>query len=153
MTSLVCNSFDTQYKRIQTFRNHYLNMIRIILKNKSNLSFNQIMVYNEIELNTTQLMNSIIEFTKDIKKNNLKSNNNLNNSNNSNVEDIKIIHTLTSFLPFMILYYNQLNTPNTSTSPSNEDIPRQHTYNNINIYEYDYKYKNLNSDTLKIPLD
>ena len=146
MTSLVCNSFDTQYKRIQTFRNHYLNMIRIILKNKSNLSFTQIMAYNEIELNTTQLMNSIIEFTKDIKKNNLK-----NNLNNLNVEDIKIIHTLTSFLPFMILYYNQLNTPNTSTSSSNEDIHTQHTYNNINIY--DYGYQNLNSDTLKIPLD
>ena len=148
MTSLVCNSFDTQYKRIQTFRNHYLNMIRIILKNKSNLSFNQIMAYNEIELNTTELMNSIIEFTKDIKKNNLKNNNNLNNLN---VEDIKIIHTLTSFLPFMILYYNQLNTPNTSTSPSNEDIHTQNTHNNINIY--DYGYQNLNSDTLKIPLD
>ena len=145
MTSLVCNSFDTQYKRMQTFRNHYLNMIRIILKNKSNLSFTQIMTYNEIELNTTELMNSIIEFTRDIKKNN-------SNNNNLNVEDIKIIHTFTFFLPFMILYYNQLSMSNTSnTSIPNNDLPRQHTYNNINIY--DYGYQNLNSDTLKIPLD
>lgn len=143
MTSLVCNSFDSQYKRIQTFKNHYLNMIRIILKNKSNLSFNQIMAYNEIELNTTELMNSFIEFTKDIKKNNLKSNNNLDNLN---AENIKIIYTLTSFLPFMILYYNQLNINNTSIISN--DIPREYTYNN-----YDYDYQNLNSDTLKIPLD
>ena len=142
MTSLVCNTFDTQYKRIQTFRNHYLNMIRIILKNKSNLSFNQIMTYNEIEMKITELMNSIVEFTKDIKKNNLKNNNNLNNLN---AENIKIIYTLTSFLPFMILYYNQLNINDTSTTM----IPRED--NNINMYDYDYQ--NLNSDTLKIPLD
>jgi hypothetical protein len=158
MTSLVCNSFDTQYKRIQTFKNHYLNMIRIILKNKSNLSFNQIMDYNEIELNTTELMNSIIEFTKDIKKNNLKSNNNLNNLNNLNAENIKIIYTLTSFLPFMILYYNQLNINNTSVISNDiannitNNTPREYTYNNYD-YNYDYDYQNLNSDTLKIPLD
>lgn len=149
MTSLVCNSFDTQYKRIQTFRNHYLNMIRIILKNKSNLSFNQIMTYNEIELKTTELMNYIIEFTKDIKKNNLKNNNNLNNLNNMNAENIKIIYTLTSFLPFMILYYNQLNITNTQTTMT----PREDNNININMYDYDYDYQNLNSDTLKIPLD
>ena len=43
--NLVCNSFDVQYKRIQSFRNQYLTMIRLIMKNKSHLSINDIMKY------------------------------------------------------------------------------------------------------------
>ena len=140
MTNLICNSFDEQYKRIQTFRNHYLNMIRILLKNKSNLNLKQIMTYNEIELNINQLMNSITEFIKDIK--NIKENKKLNNNfnNNFNNEDIKMIHTLSYFLPFMLLYYNTLNL-NTS---------------NIDNYSNDYSndYMNItNNSTLEIPLD
>lgn len=142
MTSLVCNSFDEQYKRIQTFRNHYLNMIRILLKNKLNLTLtlNQMLTYNEIELNITKLTNSITEFTKNIKKNKKLNNNNLNN-HNLKIEDIKIIHTFTSFLPFMILYYNTLNsdTYNVNNTPNTSNIS--------------YDYNITNNDTLKIPLD
>ena len=140
MSSLVCNSFDEQYKRIQTFRNHYLNMIRILLKNKLNLTFDQMLTYNEIELNINQLMNSITEFTKNIKKNN---NNNLNN-HNLKTEDIKIIHTFISFLPFMILYYNTLNTCNLDNTKNTQNILNS---------SYDYDYNITNNDTLKIPLD
>jgi hypothetical protein len=140
MTNLICNSFDEQYKRIQTFRNHYLNMIRILLKNKSNLNLKQIMTYNEIELNTNQLMNSITEFIKDIK--NTKENKKLNLNNNLNNEDIKIIHTLSYFLPFMLLYYNTLNL-NTSDNNNN------HQYNDSNNDSNNI----TNNTTLEIPLD
>ena len=37
--TLLCKSFDDQYKRVQSFRNQYLNMIRIILKMQSNNKF------------------------------------------------------------------------------------------------------------------
>ena len=147
MTNLICNSFDEQYKRIQTFRNHYLNMIRILLKNKSNLNLKQIMTYNEIELNTNQLMNSITEFIKDIKNiKNTKENKKLNLNDNFNNEDLKMIHTLSYFLPFMLLYYNTLNL-NTSDNNNN------HQYNDSNNDSNNDCSNITNNTTLEIPLD
>ena len=62
--NLVCNSFDVQYKRIQSFRNQYLTMIRLIMKNKSHLSINDIMKYNEIESKISDLTSEISKLNK-----------------------------------------------------------------------------------------
>jgi hypothetical protein len=110
MDKLVCSSFDAQYKSIQSFRNQYLNMIRLILKNKSKLSFEDMLTYNEIENKINNIKSDITQFSQSVllnskKKNNVDASNILNESNN---HDHKMAETLCAFLPVMILYYNNL---------------------------------------------
>jgi len=122
----VCNSFDVQYKRIQSFRNQYLTMIRLIMKNKSHLSINDIMKYNEIESKISDLTSEISKLNKSVIKNSkdkkiideILSKNNTNNQNQiqvntePNIDDIRMVQTLIAFLPFMILYYNSIDNNN-----------------------------------------
>ena len=124
--NLVCNSFDVQYKRIQSFRNQYLTMIRLIMKNKSHLSINDIMKYNEIESKISDLTSEISKLNKSVIKNSkdkkiideILSKNNTNNQNQiqvntePNIDDIRMVQTLIAFLPFMILYYNSIDNNN-----------------------------------------
>ena len=46
---LLDDSFDKHYKKIQSFRNQYLNMVRTLLKHKSTLSMEEFMTYLNIE--------------------------------------------------------------------------------------------------------
>ena len=131
--TLTCKSFDDQYKRIQSFRNQYLNMIRIVLKSQSNnkfphLTMDVILMYNEIENKITNINNDIHKFTRNLKQNyNLTSQNqytnpifesltgnnvsrNNTNLNNVSEDDIRMAQTFITFLPFMIYYYNSLST-------------------------------------------
>ena len=122
----LCNSFDVQYKRIQSFRNQYLTMIRLIMKNKSHLSINDIMKYNEIESKISDLTSEISKLNKSVIKNSkdkkiideILSKNNTNNQNQiqvntePNIDDIRMVQTLIAFLPFMILYYNSIDNNN-----------------------------------------
>jgi hypothetical protein len=120
--NLVCNSFDTQYKRIQSFRNQYLNMIRLVLKHKSKLSFENIMTYNEIENKITDLNKEISILNKSIVKN-IKNINDfssiLQNQNQPqvNIEDYRMLQTVTTFLPLMVLFYNSVELINQPTQP------------------------------------
>ena len=132
--TLTCKSFDDQYKRIQSFRNQYLNMIRIILKSQSvnkfpHLTMEDILTYNEIEDKITNINTDISKFIKNIKKkynfvsqtkdtnplfSSLINNASETQSNSSNItdDDIRMAQTFMAFLPFMICYYNNLNIHN-----------------------------------------
>jgi hypothetical protein len=120
---LVCNSFDDQYKKIQSFRNQYLNMIRLVLKHKNHLAFEQIMDYNTIETKLTDVLNDINNYTKELKT---KSKKNKKQSilpteqyqqYQEDNHDTTMAETLVTFLPYMILYYNHLQTVNILTIP------------------------------------
>jgi molybdopterin-biosynthesis enzyme MoeA-like protein len=121
---LVCNSFDTQYKKIQSFKNQYLNMIRSVLKHKNNIEFEQIMTYNTIESRINDIMNDINNYTKELKlnkKQHIQIQQQIQQQHQiqseSENQDTKMIETLTTFLPYMILYYNHLETINLLTIP------------------------------------
>jgi hypothetical protein len=120
---LVCNSFNDQYKKIQSFRNQYLNMIRLVLKHKNNLTFEQIMEYNMIESKINDVLYDIKNYTSEIKS--VKTKNQYMESihpqhqqhqqdyqsqSQSYNHDTTMVETLAAFLPYMILYYNHLQT-------------------------------------------
>ncbi len=129
--NLVCNSFDTQYKRIQSFRNQYLNMIRLVLKHKSKLSFENIMTYNEIENKITDLnkeisilnksvvqnIKNINDFSSILQNKHQNQNQQQQHQQQVNIEDYRILQTLTTFLPLMVLFYNSVDLINQPTQP------------------------------------
>jgi hypothetical protein len=96
---LLDDNFDKHYKKIQSFRNQYLNMIRTLLKNKSTLSMEEFMTYLNIEEKMLALKRDISRLnTMKLKK----------IHEDDDVADLKITYTLKSFLPLMIMYYNQI---------------------------------------------
>ncbi len=101
LEGLISDSFDRHYKLIQSLRNQYLTMIRMIIKNKkqNNLTLEEIMAYHDIE-------NKLLELRKDIST---LINNKYTNITKPDNDDIKMFRTLKAFLPFMIMYYNNLN--------------------------------------------
>lgn len=115
MENLIENSFNKHYKNIQSFRNQYLNMIRRVLNRKDDLTFEEIMKFNNIENQLYNLRKEITNYTTDINRNK-KINKNINQSEPifSNVQvlkddsDLKMIKTLSACLPIMLLYYNNL---------------------------------------------
>ena len=115
---IIEDSFDKHYKLIQSLRNQYLSMIRMILKNKrlNNLTLEEIMGYHDIE-------HKLLELRKDIST---IINNKYINLTQPDNSDIKMFRTLNAFLPLMILYYNSLQkeTQNTEYTVLNTlDIP------------------------------
>jgi hypothetical protein len=120
---LVCNSFDDQYKKIQSFRNQYLNMIRLVLKHKNHLAFEEIMDYNEIESKLNDVLNNINNYTKELKtktkttKITKQSILPIAQEEETYNHDTTMAETLVTFLPYMILYYNHLQTVNILTIP------------------------------------
>ena len=115
---IIEDSFDKHYKLIQSLRNQYLSMIRMILKNKrlNNLTLEEIMGYHDIE-------HKLLELRKDIST---IINNKYINLTQPDSSDIKMFRTLNAFLPLMILYYNSLQkeTQNTEYTVLNTlDIP------------------------------
>ena len=125
---LVCNSFDDQYKKIQSFRNQYLNMIRLVLKHKNHLTFEEIMDYNMIESKLHDVLNDINNYTKELKtKTKTKKTKKQSILPTEQEEyreqeqtynhDTTMAETLVTFLPYMILYYNQLQTVSMLTIP------------------------------------
>jgi hypothetical protein len=101
LEGLISDSFDKHYKLIQSLRNQYLTMIRMIIKNKrqNNLTLEEIMAYHDIE-------NKLVELRKDIS---VLINNKYTNLTKPDNDDVKMFRTLKAFLPFMIMYYNSLN--------------------------------------------
>jgi len=101
LEGLINDSFDKHYKLIQSLRNQYLTMIRMIIKNKrqNNLTLEEIMGYHDIE-------NKLLELRKDIS---VLINNKYTNLTKPDNDDVKMFRTLKAFLPFMIMYYNNLN--------------------------------------------
>jgi hypothetical protein len=93
------DSFDKHYKKIQSFRNQYLNMVRTLLKHKSTLSMEEFMTYLNIE-------EKILSLRRDISRLNTLKQKKIHEE--EDIADLKITYTLTSFLPLMILYYNQI---------------------------------------------
>lgn len=117
---LVCNSFNDQYKKIQSFRNQYLNMIRLVLKHKNHMTFEQIMEYNTIETKLYDVLNNINNYTKELKNKSKKHKNQsilLTEQYEPDNHDTTMVETLVAFLPYMILYYNHLQTINLITIP------------------------------------
>ena len=115
MDNLIEASFNKHYKNIQSFRNQYLNMIRCVLKRKDNLTFEEIMKFNDIENQLYNIRKNITKYSSDIIKNKQKNKkNNNNNEVSCNVQvlkddsELKMIKTLNACLPIMILYYNNL---------------------------------------------
>ena len=97
---IIDDSFDKHYKLIQSLRNQYLTMVRMILKNKrlNNLTLEEILGYHDIE-------HKILELRKDIST--LINNKYINLTQPDN-SDIKMFRTLNTFLPLMLIYYNTL---------------------------------------------
>jgi hypothetical protein len=96
---LLDDNFDRHYKKIQSFRNQYLNMVRTLLKNKSTLSMEEFMTYLNIEEKMLALRRDISRLnTMKLKKIHA----------DEDIADLKITYTLKSFLPLMIMYYNQI---------------------------------------------
>lgn len=96
---LLDDSFDKHYKKVQSFRNQYLNMIRTLLKNKSSLSMEEFMTYLNIE-------EKMLALRRDISRLNTLKLKKINSE--IDAADLKLTYTLKSFLPMMILYYNQI---------------------------------------------
>ena len=96
---LLDDSFDKHYKKIQSFRNQYLNMIRTLLKHKSTLSMEEFMTYLNIE-------EKILSLRRDISRLNTLKQKKIHQE--EDIADLKITYTLKSFLPLMIMYYNQI---------------------------------------------
>lgn len=119
---LVCNSFDDQYKKIQSFRNQYLNMIRLVLKHKNQLTFEEIMDYNMIETKLHDVLNNMNNYTKELKTKTKKTKTTKQSilpiaEEQPYNHDTTMAETLVTFLPYMILYYNQLQTVSLLTIP------------------------------------
>ncbi len=96
---LLDDTFDKHYKKIQSFRNQYLNMIRTLLKHKSTLTMEEFMTYLNIEEKMLSLRRDISRLnTLKLKKIHA----------DEDIADLKITYTLKSFLPLMIMYYNQI---------------------------------------------
>ena len=114
MENLIEASFNKHYKNIQSFRNQYLNMIRSVLKRKDDLTFEEIMKFNNLENELYNLRKEITYYSSDININKNKNKNKNKNINFSNVQvlkndsDLKMIKTLSACLPIMVLYYNSL---------------------------------------------
>ena len=106
MENLIESSFNKHYQNIQSFKNQYLNMIRSVLKRKDDLTFEEIMKFNNLENQLYNLRKEITYYSRDINKN--------KNINFSNVQvlkndsDLKMIKTLSACLPIMLSYYNSL---------------------------------------------
>lgn len=102
LEGMINDSFDRHYKLIQSFRNQYLIMIRTILKNKrlNNLTLEEILAYHDIE-------KKILDLRREISV--LNNSKYVNLGNSPDHSDVKMIKTLKAFLPFMILYYNNMN--------------------------------------------
>lgn len=96
---LLDDSFDKHYKKIQSFRNQYLNMIRTLLKHKSTLSMEEFMTYLNIE-------EKILSLRRDISRLNTLKQKKIHQD--EDIADLKITYTLKSFLPLMMMYYNQI---------------------------------------------
>ncbi len=145
--NLVCNSFDIQYKRIQSFRNQYLNMIRLVLKHKAKLPFENIMTYNEIENKITDLNKDILNLNKSIVKNIKNINDfssiyqnqqeNRQQQQQINIEDYRMIQTLATFLPLMVLFYNSMDLINNESQNINININNNTRIVNSNSYQED----------------
>lgn len=119
---LVCDSFNDQYKKIQSFRNQYLNMVRLVLKhkNKNNLNFEQIMEYNTIESKINDVLYDIKNYTNQLKSDKTKKQllPSVSQSHQPTYnDDTTMVETLVAFLPYMILYYNHLQTVSLLTIP------------------------------------
>lgn len=113
---IIEDSFDKHYKLIQSLRNQYLTMIRMILKNKrlNNLTLEEILGYHDIE-------HKILELRKDIST---LINNKYTNLTQPDNSDVRMFRTLNTFLPLMILYYNGLINENQYTEKIKlPDIP------------------------------
>jgi hypothetical protein len=113
---IIEDSFDKHYKLIQSLRNQYLTMIRMILKNKrlNNLTLEEILGYHDIE-------HKILELRKDIST---LINNKYTNLTQPDNSDVRMFRTLNTFLPLMILYYNGLINENQYTETIKlPDIP------------------------------
>ncbi len=96
---LLDDTFDKHYKKAQSFRNQYLNMIRTLLKHKSTLTMEEFMTYLNIEEKMLSLRREISKLnTMKLKK----------IHTDDDIADLKITYTLKSFLPLMIMYYNQI---------------------------------------------
>ncbi len=123
MDNLIEASFNKHYKTIQSFRNQYLNMIRCVLKRKDDLTFEEIMQFNNLENQLYNIRKDITNYSSEIIKNKNKNKNKQTNNNNNqnknnqtplNVQilkddsDLKMIKTLNACLPIMIMYYNNL---------------------------------------------
>ncbi len=67
MENLIDESFNKHYKNIQSFRNQYLNMIRGVLKKKDNLTFEEIMKFNDIENKIYNIRKDITNYSTEIK--------------------------------------------------------------------------------------
>jgi hypothetical protein len=169
--TLLCKSFDDQYKRVQSFRNQYLNMIRIILKMQSNnkfphLTMEDILAYNEIENKINTVNTEIVKLTQNIKKKYNLSNSNFNQNLNTNPvytnltashqsvssnitdDDIRMAQTFVAFLPLMIYYYNSLNLDNLNATNVNTNA------NNININIMQQEPEQyIDNFVMNIPLD
>ena len=98
LEGLINDSFDRHYKLIQSLRNQYLSMVRLILKNKrqNNLTLEEILAYHDIE-------KKLLDVRKDIS---ILINNKYKNLTPPDDNDVKMIRTLKAFLPFMIAFYN-----------------------------------------------
>jgi hypothetical protein len=131
---IIDDSFDKHYKLIQSLRNQYLTMIRMILKNKrlNNLTLEEILGYHDIE-------NKIIELRKDIS---ILINNKYINLTEPDNNDVKMFRTLKAFLPLMILYYNSILNENNILNEKNEK--------NENI---EFSNCRIQMNTLDIPID
>ena len=137
LEGLISDSFDRHYKLIQSLRNQYLTMIRMIIKNKkqNNLTLEEIMAYHDIE-------NKLLELRKDIS---VLINNKYTNLTKPDNDDVKMFRTLKAFLPLMIMYYNNLynetinnETINNETinNESNEKIKNKKNELNFNPQTY-----------------
>jgi hypothetical protein len=96
-------------------------MIRLVLKNKNQLTFEEIMSYNEIESKINDLSYDITNYITEIKRKS-KTNKKLSRVQPLNLEidtnaDSQMSEMLVAFLPYMILYYNHLQTIHLSTIP------------------------------------
>jgi hypothetical protein len=102
LEGLINDSFDRHYKLIQSLRNQYLSMIRLILKNKrqNNLTLEEILAYHDIE-------KKLLDVRKDIST---LINNKYTNLTPPDDNDVKMVKTLKAFLPFMIAFYNAQHT-------------------------------------------
>jgi hypothetical protein len=114
LEGMINDSFDRHYKLVQSFRNQYLNMIRMILKNKrqNNLTLEEILAYHDIE-------QKILNLRKDIS---VLINNKYINLTKPENDDIKMVRTLKTFLPFMIAYYNTIQTEKKNENQNDKHI-------------------------------
>jgi hypothetical protein len=101
LEGMINDSFDRHYKLVQSFRNQYLNMVRMILKNKrqNNLTLEEILAYHDVEQQIQNLRKTVSTLVT----------NKYNNFTKPDNDDVKMIRTLKVFLPFMIAYYNSMN--------------------------------------------